>query len=186
MIHTTPTHTNLTPSMHLPSISICGVVDFEKIDRSPFTHIISIWHPNPSLSTFQKQMQHGFPNAQIHFATFDDTESTKHGQAPAHDDVLSCLEFVRTIPQQSQLLIHCMAGISRSTATAMAALTDFYGPGSEREAAISVREIRPVANPNRLIVEIADDILERNGALSSAADEVFGPSLGEINKGWEV
>ncbi|MFC5050577.1 hypothetical protein ACFPK9_08130 [Rubritalea spongiae] len=169
---------------HLPSISICGVVDFQKIDRSPFTHIISIWHPNPSLPTFQRQMHIGFPDANIHFATFDDTEVQEIGQAPVHNDVLLCLEFARSIPQGSHLLIHCMAGISRSTATAMAVISDFYGPGSELESAVSIQEIRPVANPNRLILEIADEILERNGALPSAADEVFGQSLGQMNKGW--
>jgi predicted protein tyrosine phosphatase len=171
---------------HLPSISICGVVDFQKIDRSPYTHIISIWHPNPSLEKFQQQMHVGFPNAEIHFATFDDTEVHNTGQAPVHDDVLHCIEFVRNIPEGSNLLIHCMAGISRSTATAMAVISDFYGPGSELEAATNVREIREIANPNRLILQIADDILERHGALVSAADEVFGQSLGEMNKGWRI
>ncbi|MFC4991657.1 hypothetical protein [Rubritalea tangerina] len=170
--------------MYLPSISICGVVDFPKIARSPFTHIISIWHPNPSLASFQKQMHVGFPKANIHFATFDDTEVTNNGVPPVHEDVLGCLEYVRSIPEDSQLLIHCMAGISRSTATAMTIISDFYGPGSERDAALSVREIRPIANPNRLILSIADEILDRKGALSHAADSVFGKSLGERNKGW--
>ncbi|MGJ8673991.1 hypothetical protein [Rubritalea sp.] len=171
---------------YLPSISICGVVDFKKIDRSPFTHIISIWHPNPSLTAFQKQMHVGFPDADIHFATFDDTEVQENGKAPVHDDVLSCLEFARNIPKDSQLLIHCMAGISRSTATAMSIISDFYGAGSELEAAMNVQRIRPIANPNRLILGISDDILERDGALSSAADKIFGKSLGEINKGWST
>jgi predicted protein tyrosine phosphatase len=170
--------------MYLPSISICGVVDFQKIERTPFTHIISIWHPNPSLVSFQKQMHIGFPNADIHFATFDDTEITQTGQPPAQADVISCLEYARDIPENAHLLIHCMAGISRSTATAMAVISDFYGPGSERDAALSVQELRPIANPNRLILQLADEILKRGGALTKAADHVFGQSLGQMNKGW--
>lgn len=170
--------------MYLPNISICGVVDFQKIARSPFTHIISIWHPNPSLEKFQQQMHVGFPDADIHFATFDDTEVTNTGQAPARGDVVSCLEYARAIPEDSQLLIHCMAGISRSTATAIAIITDFYGPGSEKDASLNVLGIRPIANPNRLILELADEELGRNGAISKAAAEVFGQSLGQMNKGW--
>lgn len=130
-------------------------------------------------------MHVGFPNADIHFATFDDTEVLHTGQAPVHEDVIQCIQFVRQLPEHAHLLIHCMAGISRSTATAMTVISDFYGPGSELEAAITIREIRPIANPNRLILEIADEILERDGALTTAADEVFGNSLGEINKGWD-
>ena len=82
--------------MNLPSISICGVVDFQKIERSYFTHIISIWHPNPSLTSFQKQMHVGFPKADIHFATFDDTEVTESGQAPAKAMLFPALSTLGT------------------------------------------------------------------------------------------
>lgn len=136
------------------------------------------------LEKFQKQMQVGFPNAEIHFATFDDTELSGATHPPGHADVLSCLEFAHSIPEDSHLLIHCMAGISRSTATALTIITEFYGPGSERDAALNVQAIRPIANPNRLILKIADEILRRNGAISTAADSVFGKSIGESNKGW--
>ena len=175
----------MTPSPStLPSISICGVVDFKNINRDPFTHIISIWHPNPMLETFQKQMRVGFPNADIHFATFDDTELSGAIHPPGHTDVLSCIEYAHSIPEGSHLLIHCMAGISRSTATALTIITEFYGPGSERDAALNVQQIRSIANPNRLILKIADDILRRKGAIMNAANSVFGRSIGESNKGW--
>lgn len=126
----------------------------------------------------------GFPQADIHFATFDDTEVTDTGRPPESRDVVRCLEYARSIPEDSQLLIHCMAGISRSTATAIAIITDFYGPGSEKDAALNVLGIRPIANPNRLILELADKELGRNGAITKAADDVFGQSLGQMNKGW--
>lgn len=170
--------------MFLPNISICGVVDFQKIARAPFTHVISIWHANPSLESFHKQMHVGFPNADIHFSTFDDTEGSEMAHAPATSDILACLKYVRTVPENSHLLIHCMAGVSRSSAIAMTIISDFYGSGSERDAALSVKQIRPTANPNRLILQLTDEVLERGGALTKAADEVFGPSLGLMNKGW--
>lgn len=172
--------------MSLPTISICGVVDFQKIDRSQYSHIISIWHPSAQLNEFQQQMYVGFPQAELHFATYDDIEIC-HGEAkaPSRSDVQDALKFASTLTTNDHLLIHCMAGISRSTATAMSIISHHYGPGSEREAAITVREIRPIANPNRLILSQADELLERHGALVNAADEVFGHSLGQMNKGWE-
>lgn len=175
----------MTPSPStLPDISICGVADFKEIDRDSFTHIISIWHPTPSLEKFQQQMRAGFPNADIHFATFDDTELAGATRPPGHADVLGCIEYAHSIPEGSHLLIHCMAGISRSTAIALTIITEFYGPGSERDAALNVQAIRSIANPNRLILQIADDILRRRGAITAAANSVFGRSIGESNKGW--
>lgn len=172
--------------MHVPHISICGVVDFNNIDPTRFSHIISIWHPNPNLKLFQNRMRKGFRNANILFCTFNDVENAdKDALAPNSDDVAATLEYASNLPDDAELLIHCMAGISRSTATAMAIISQALGEGSEREAAITVRELRPIANPNRLILQHADDLLERNGALLDAAEEVFGPSLGEINKGWD-
>lgn len=168
----------------LPRISICGVTDFQKIDRSPFTHVISIWHPNPMLETFQRQMSVGFPQAKIHFATFDDTELSETDRPPTNPDVLGCIEFIHQLGEDDHLLIHCMAGISRSTAIAMTLITEFYGPGSEKDAALSVKHIRPIANPNRLVLAIADNILGRKGAIRIAANEVFGQSIGQSNKGW--
>ncbi|GAA5496732.1 Predicted protein tyrosine phosphatase [Rubritalea squalenifaciens DSM 18772] len=171
--------------MQLPQISICGVVDFNKIDPKSYTHVISIWHPNPNLERFQKQVRLGFEQANILFCTYNDVETLEHSiQAPTSNDVGAALDYALELPEDAHLLVHCMAGISRSTATAMAIIAQALGEGSEREAAVTVREIRPIANPNRLILQYADDLLERNGALLEAAEEVFGPSLGEINKGW--
>lgn len=172
--------------MHVPHISICGVVDFNKINPKRYSHVISIWHPNPHLERFQRQMREGFNKADILFCTFNDVETSEEdNSAPESDDVATALEYARNLPDDADLLIHCMAGISRSTATAMAIISQALGEGSEREAAITVRELRSIANPNRLILQHADELLERNGALLDAAEEVFGPSLGEINKGWE-
>jgi len=169
--------------MELPyQLSIHGVVDFQTIDRSIYTHIISIWHPNPNLQVFQENMEIGFPQSQIHFSIFNDVEH-EQARGPRTEDIQSCLEYAKTIPKGAHLLVHCMAGISRSTATAMAILADYHGDGHELEIATYIREIRPQANPNRLICALSDDLLNTN--LENAANEVFGHSYGETNKGWE-
>jgi len=71
------------------------------------------------------------------------------------------------------VLIHCVAGISRSTAAALIALVLKAG-GREAEAAAALREAAPHAQPNRRLVALADALLGCEGRLI-AAREQMGP-----------
>jgi predicted protein tyrosine phosphatase len=63
------------------------------------------------------------------------------------------------------ILIHCEAGVSRSTAAALIMYACWLGPGGEDEAMMRVLAQRPIAIPNRRMVEIADQLLDREGRL---------------------
>jgi predicted protein tyrosine phosphatase len=67
-----------------------------------------------------------------------------------------------------KILIHCEAGVSRSSATALIMYAYWLGPGREPEAMGRVLSQRPVAIPNRRMVELADRILDRGGRLLEA------------------
>lgn len=64
-----------------------------------------------------------------------------------------------------RVLIHCEAGISRSSAAALIMYACWLGPGREREAMMRVLAQRPMAIPNRRMVEMADRLLDRQGRL---------------------
>jgi predicted protein tyrosine phosphatase len=64
-----------------------------------------------------------------------------------------------------RVLAHCAAGVSRSSAAALIVYAVVLGAGCEEEAMRRVYEQRPIARPNRRMIEMADRILERNGAL---------------------
>ena len=67
------------------------------------------------------------------------------------------------------LLVHCHAGISRSTA-AMATLLARHTPVGEEDGIFQrIREIRPIAWPNSRMIGFADDILGRGGRLNASA-----------------
>ena len=64
-----------------------------------------------------------------------------------------------------RVLIHCEAGVSRSSAAALIMYACWLGPGQEHDAMMRVPAQRPIAIPNRRMVEIADRLLDRKGRL---------------------
>jgi len=114
----------------------------------------------------------------------DDVEQPAIGRAaPGPEDVLALIRFVRAAPRNVSVVIHCLAGVSRSPAAALVALA-LDAPGREREAARALRAASPCASPNRLIVELADAALERNGALSAALSEMSEPDFVDLVPFW--
>ena len=70
------------------------------------------------------------------------------------------------------MLIHCWAGISRSTASAYTALCMLRPKADEEELALELRAASPSATPNRLIISLVDDILGRKGRMSRAIEKI--------------
>ncbi|HEV8431540.1 MAG TPA: dual specificity protein phosphatase family protein [Pyrinomonadaceae bacterium] len=81
-------------------------------------------------------------------------------------DIQKIITLARELRSSTgRILIHCEAGISRSTAAAFIMYACWLGPGQEREAMTRVLAQRPIAIPNRRMVQIADRLLEREGRL---------------------
>lgn len=66
------------------------------------------------------------------------------------------------------LVVHCYAGISRSTAAAFVMLCALNPKVDEIAIAKYLRSCSPTAAPNRLIVSLGDEVLGRNGRMSKA------------------
>ena len=76
------------------------------------------------------------------------------------------IEAILGLAGTPTLLIHCFAGVSRSTAAAYI-LACAQG-GDEQVLAAKLRALCPEATPNLLMVAQADTILRRDGAMSRA------------------
>lgn len=88
--------------------------------------------------------------------------------------VKSLFETVRPAVERpdSRILIHCHAGVSRSTAFAYALMAHVTGEGEERAAFSALMQIVNKPWPNRRVIEILDNHLERKGALLEPLDEM--------------
>lgn len=87
---------------------------------------------------------------------------------PAEAHVRPFLDFVRAWGRERPLVIHCYAGISRSTAAAYVAACALSPERDEAGIARALRRASPSATPNRLLVEVADRLLGREGRMVAA------------------
>ena len=90
---------------------------------------------------------------------------------PDRDLMQAVLDFGRDSDPQRPLLIHCWAGISRSSAAAFAIACD-RNPGFERDIADELRRRAPFVTPNRLMVRLADEMLGREGRMVEAIEKI--------------
>jgi predicted protein tyrosine phosphatase len=78
------------------------------------------------------------------------------------------IAFVRAWDRASPLVVHCWAGISRSTAAAYIAACALAPERGEDALARALREASPSATPNPRFVALADDLLGRGGRMVQA------------------
>jgi predicted protein tyrosine phosphatase len=79
--------------------------------------------------------------------------------------------------REAHLLIHCHAGISRSTAAMTALLMQADPEETEERIFERLVAIRPKAWPNSLMIGFADDLLGRGGRLAAALRRHYGRRL---------
>jgi predicted protein tyrosine phosphatase len=95
---------------------------------------------------------------------------------PAEEHVVELVEFVRRWDRRAPLVMHCYAGISRSTAGAFISACALNPDRDERSIARIIRKSSATAMPNIMLVSHADRILRRNGRMVEAIMSL-GPGL---------
>lgn len=155
---------------------ICGIPELAGHARSRVTHVLSILDPTePEPAAFAD-----FPPHDRLTLRFDDVIEPRPGMippAPVHVEQL--LRFGREIGADAlpTLLIHCHAGVSRSTASAAALLLQAF-PELEEDALFDhIGQVRPQAWPNSVMIGFADEQLRRGGSLIAALHRFYGRRL---------
>jgi len=91
---------------------------------------------------------------------------------PGEDHVAELISFVRGWDRRAPLVVHCFAGISRSTASAYAAVCALNPQRDEGDIAQALRRASPTATPNARIVSLADRLLNRAGRMIAAIETI--------------
>lgn len=103
------------------------------------------------------------------FVGFNDILAPQEGLVhPAEEHVDAILGFVDRWPRRAPLVVHCYAGISRSTASAYIAACALSPTRDEAEIARELRAASRFATPNLLLVSLADAALGRKGRMTAA------------------
>jgi len=160
-------------------LSICGVDELPvRIKRFKPTHLISVSDPVDEPLRFPSAVEvlrlafwdiQSFSGLVRHMVS-----SEERHHYPSADHAESILAFGRNIPASAKLLIHCWAGVSRSTAAAMLVICQRH-PGHEQSAFRLVKALRPQADPNRLLVKHGDRLLKARGRMLAALDADYPP-----------
>lgn len=98
----------------------------------------------------------------------DITVETAGHTLVSHEHVEKLLTFVRRWDQAAPLLIHCLAGVSRSTAAAYIAACTLLPQLDEGGIALALRKNSPTATPNPRLIALADAMMMRKGRMIAA------------------
>ncbi len=145
------------------ALTICGLDELAAHQSKGVSHVVSIIDPDLDHS----DLLLGFPPSRRFLFRFHDIiEPMDAHQLPTEDDVAALLDVGRELMDEpvEHLLVHCHMGLSRSTATAV--MMQLLDPDvTEREAFDQVDAVRPRCWPNSLMLQVADELLGREGRL---------------------
>ena len=112
----------------------------------------------------------------LHIGVDDIAEPADGYIHPGDEHVARLIDFVQKWERVAPLVVHCYAGISRSTAAAFIAACALAPARDEAGIAGAIRAASPTACPNRLLVALADRQLGRHGRMVEALERI-GPGV---------
>lgn len=107
------------------------------------------------------------------FLGFNDIVEPIAGMIPIGEaEVLRLFDFVDGWDRERPMVVHCWAGISRSTAGAYVAACRLMPERAEDDIAAELRAKSPSATPNPRLVRIADALMGRDGRMVAAIEAI--------------
>ena len=149
-------------------VTICGIGELGLQCEAGVTHVLSLLDPgSPEPEAF------GIfdPHRRLELRFHDVIDADPGCVPPERPDVEQLLSFGRDLANAkgAHILVHCHAGVSRSTAAATLILVQARPDRPAEEALQTVVRRRPRAWPNLRILELGDALLGRRGEIVVAA-----------------
>jgi predicted protein tyrosine phosphatase len=143
------------------------------VDRLGASHLVSLI----DVETLVERPDAILPENHLYLGIHDITEPVDGLILPDEEHVRELIGFVEQWDRKQPMVVHCYAGISRSTAAAFIALCVARPDRDEREIAGALRSAASFASPNSRLIALADRLLNRNGRMVRA---IAGIGRGEL------
>lgn len=148
------------PVIHVSSLSRLH----DTVAAADASHVVTLINVNTQVPTPPGVA----PEKHLFIGVSDIVEPLEGHVTPGQEHVVRLLDFVTRWDQERPMVIHCWAGVSRSTAAAFITACRLRPDLDEDDLAQVIRAASPTATPNARLVAIADELLGRSGRMIRA------------------
>jgi predicted protein tyrosine phosphatase len=139
----------------------------EQIENLRPRFVLSLMDPTSNFYLPQVDSVEVHETIWVHDIASEASEFGRPCVAPSLEHVQFVIELAQRWGFEDRVLIHCMAGVSRSAAAGLIYLSAL-NPSRIGQVASLMRSAGPWLSPNPLMVNLADNALHLNGRLMAA------------------
>ena len=152
-------------------IHVCSLARlYDTIETTGARHIVTLLR----IAERVQRPSHIAPENHLVIGVDDISMPIEGYTLPGEDHVGRLIKFVGGWDRKAPMVMHCFAGISRSSAAAYVAACTINPQRDEMQIAWDLRRASRTAQPNTRIVSVADRLLKRDGRMIRAVDAI-GP-----------
>ena len=152
----------------MPDLYVSSLEEMPRhVSATGASHLLSLLTPDDVLATPSGVR----PENHLFIGCHDIVEPYPGAVLPNLGHVRCIVDFAAAWDRSAPMLVHCFAGVSRSTAAALI-VACVHERGREHELVRRLRAAAPHAQPNRLIIALGDAALGCGGALISAVESM--------------
>jgi predicted protein tyrosine phosphatase len=149
----------------MPSVHVCSLARIAvTVAEARASHLVSLINDDTAVVRPETIAEENHL-----FLGINDIVEPQDGMVlPAEEHVRQLIAFAGDWDRLHPMVIHCFAGISRSTAAAFITLCVTRPERDEFDIARRLRAASSIATPNPRLVALADDVLGRRGRMIEA------------------
>lgn len=153
----------------MPTLHICSLAKLhETVEKTGARQIVTLLSDGTPITRPESVL----PERHLQLITSDITAPMEGHILPGAHHVEALISFVQRWDRVDPLVIHCWAGISRSTAAAFITASVLNPSLDETRLAQRLRTASPSATPNPRLIALADSLLARDGRMVDAIDSI--------------